>query len=79
MSGLRNTLAILTTHNAWRRGGDAPQLEPAQIGEAIDHAIAILGQVENLIAQKGRHNTEIAYRGLENAALAAEGANHGGK
>ena len=70
---LHDTITTLIEHNIWRRGGDecADQIPPAQIDAAIDHAISVLMQVENLIEQRGRHNTEIAYRGLANAARAA--------
>ena len=67
---LHETIKTLTNHNAWRRGDveNAPQLLPAQIGLAMDHAVNVLREVENLIEQKGRHQTESAYRRLVLAA-----------
>jgi hypothetical protein len=67
MTHLHKTIETLIRHNIWRRGEDEEQVHPQQIGEAIDHALSVLMAVENLIEQRGRHNTEIAYRALENA------------
>ena len=69
-TALNETIQILINHNYWRRGGDevAEMADPTALGIAIDHATSVLMQVENLIAQKGRHNTEIAYLGLVNSA-----------
>ena len=44
-SGVLNkaeTLAILTQHNAWRRGAEGPQTDPRMLGLALDAAIAAL-------------------------------------
>ena len=62
ISKLRNTVQILNEHNHWRRGAVGFEMtDTAKLGLAIDHAISVLIQVENLIAQKERHNTEISY------------------
>jgi hypothetical protein len=34
---------ILTDHNEWRRGGEGEQMSPILIGEAIELAVAALG------------------------------------
>lgn len=35
-------VALLKQHNAWRRGEEIPQLDPKDVGEAIDAAIHLL-------------------------------------
>ena len=37
-----DTLAILTQHNAWRRGAEGPQTDPRMLGLALDATIAAL-------------------------------------
>ena len=62
----------LRAYNRWRRGDDSiKQPEPKRLGEVIASAASELERlqamerlVRNLLAQKGRHNTEIAYRRL---------------
>ncbi len=39
---LTKTIRLLKQHNAWRRGQEIPQLDPKEVGEAIDAAIAFL-------------------------------------
>lgn len=39
-------LQTLKDYNAWRRGAEMPQPDPAEIGEAIDTAIARLEVLE---------------------------------
>ena len=33
---IEQAIAVLREHNAWRRGDEAPQGDPAEIGLAID-------------------------------------------
>lgn len=74
-SAINDTIQTLIKTNLWRRGGDEVEkmTDPQELGIAIDHAVSILMQVENLIQQKGRHNTEIAYLGLFNCAEGKNG------
>ena len=44
----------------------------AKAGELIDWAIEVCDAAKNLVAQKGRHNTEIAYKRLEEAVKKGE-------
>lgn len=37
-------VALLKQHNAWRRGEEIPQLDPKDVGEAIDAAIHLLSE-----------------------------------
>ena len=52
MSELKTTIKTLTDFNIWRRGDDEDMQQPAprDIGLAIDHAVHVLREVENLIA-----------------------------
>ena len=67
-----NLASELRAYNRWRRGDDSiQQPEPKRLGEVIANAASELERlqvmeklVRNLLAQKGRHNTEIAYRRL---------------
>jgi hypothetical protein len=54
-------LETLKRHQSWRRGDDTEMPQPADVGEAIDYAIAIIEAAENLLAVKGRHHSEQAY------------------
>jgi hypothetical protein len=65
---LHRTIEVLILFNDWRNGGSSKRPEFQDISAALDQAISVLMQVENLIQQRDRHNTEIAYRGLSNAA-----------
>jgi len=60
-------IEVLTRHNQWRCGEDETieQLNPRQIGIAIERAIAVMEAAKTLAAAKGRHNTLIAYKALE--------------
>lgn len=69
---LHRTTEVLILFNDWRNGGSSKRPEFQDISAALDQAISVLMQVENLIQQRGRHNTEIAYRGLANAARLIE-------
>lgn len=62
MTAMRETIITLINHEQGRPT-DAEELK-----RAVSHAASVLMQVENLLAQKGRHNTEIAYIGMANAA-----------
>lgn len=68
---LHKTTEILVGYNAWRRDMAGEMPDPKVIGDAIDHAIEVMKAAENLLQQKGRHNTEIAYKALVSAARAA--------
>ena len=39
---------FLREHNEWRRGGEGPMLEPADIGKHIDFAISLLEQTVDI-------------------------------
>ena len=39
---IERCIEVLTLHNDWRRGAEIPMLEPKEIGEAIEFAIAAL-------------------------------------
>lgn len=65
---LHSTIETLIRFHDWRNGGSSERPEFQDITGALDHSISVLMQVENLIQQSGRHNTEIAYRGLSNAS-----------
>lgn len=62
-------IEFLKNYNLWRRGDESiKQSDPVAVGQAIDSAVAEIQELrkvakaaENLIKQKGRHNTEIAY------------------
>ena len=41
-----DTAAILRQLNEWRRGGDIPQPDPREIGEAIDAAVEMIERME---------------------------------
>jgi len=62
-------IEILTRHNQWRRGEDETinQLQPMEIGIAIERAVAVIEAAQTLLDTKGRHNTLIAYKALGSA------------
>jgi hypothetical protein len=63
---LHKTILILIEHNDWRRGKKGAEMQNStDIGIAIDHAISVLMDVENLIHQRTPHDVEIATKGLE--------------
>ena len=62
---LEQTIQTLILHNTWRRGAETEMVNPKQIGIAIDHAIQVLMQVDNLLKQKDMGNIGIALKGLE--------------
>lgn len=62
---LNETIQVLIQHHDWFNGKGVDKQDPIIVDEAIDHAIGVLMAVENLIKQRGRHNTEIAYKALE--------------
>lgn len=39
---VKQAIKVLKKHNKWRRGGEGKQLDPKQVGEAIDVAVVIL-------------------------------------
>jgi len=41
-------LTILEHHNRWRRGEDIPMMKPQMIGQAIDKAVELLKQEEDI-------------------------------
>jgi hypothetical protein len=69
---VKTTIKTLKKYNEWRRGGEGEMPNPKEIGVAIDHAVDVLQSVENLLKQKGRHNTEVAYRALDKSAGSVE-------
>lgn len=69
MSEIKKTILTLIQHNDWRRGVNDSPTEPNELSVAMCHAITLLMDVENLLKQRGRHNTEIAYRRLEISAI----------
>lgn len=65
----KDALTILTAHQEWRRGGDGPQADPAEIGLAIDAASA-LGKKGGLKRgpTKARTSEQARKAGLASAA-----------
>ncbi|MFJ2989970.1 hypothetical protein ACIPF8_19055 [Collimonas sp. NPDC087041] len=66
-SELHDTIETMILFHDWRNGGSSSRPDLEKVTAAIDHSISVLMQVENLIQQRGRHNTEIAFMGLANA------------
>ena len=54
-------LDTLKRHQQWRRGSDEQMIDPHEVGEAIDYAIAVCEAASNLVKVKGRHHSERAY------------------
>lgn len=65
---LEQTIRTLIQQHDWFHGKGVGKPNPLDVDEAINHAISVLMSVENLIKQRGRHNTEIAYKALEIAS-----------
>jgi len=68
---MNDCIETLKKYNEWRRGADIAQPCPREICNAIDAVIAEmtnLRRVEkaarNMVAVRGRHNSEIAMREL---------------
>ena len=65
-------LETLKRHQEWRRGSDDTTMQdPAEIGIAIDYAIAVCEAARELVKVKGRHHSEMAYSRLVDAVKSA--------
>lgn len=55
----QQAVKILKQHNAWRRGDEIPQLDPKDVGEAIDTAVRLLSKKpEKGVMFRWRHSTK---------------------
>lgn len=55
----KQAIRILRAHNKWRRGADSKMIEPASLGEAIDHALIILVQFDKFRLDACHYNAGI--------------------
>lgn len=60
-------LDTLKRHQQWRRGSDEQMVDPLEVGESIDYAIAVCEAASNMVKVKGRHHSEQAYLHLAGA------------
>lgn len=58
-------IKALKSYQNWRRDGEGPQPNPAEIGKHLDWAISVCEAAQNLVEVKGRHNTEQAFKKLK--------------
>lgn len=55
-------VALLKQHNAWRRGEEIPQLDPKDVGEAIDAAIHLLSSRKSAKNRRGDEENKTGGR-----------------
>lgn len=79
MSKEHPNIELLRRFNDWRRGGEGGMPDPAEIGAAIEWAIAVCAAAHGLVAVKGRHHSQQAYERLEAAVKVGSGETVKGK